>query len=174
MKLRVAIFFLSSAIMFVSCKSEEPKNEPKQTQNNQNMLPPKQEQANQQIVKQKNLDPKISEELIAVIKENIEATAAENKQRVLNTIHKDSPQMRSTIQGMDFVFTSFDMEFILEKIEVIEINGDDAKVYYVITRKAIRGEGFAPNRATGIHNMKKENGKWKIYKTEELSNEQIH
>ena len=41
------------------------------------------------------------------------------------------------------------------------------------TSRAVHGTGFAPTRATGIHWMKKENGKWKIFKTEYLSNEQI-
>jgi len=53
----------------------------------------------------------------------------------------------------------------------LELNGDEAKVYYIQTTQAIRGEGFAPTRVSGIHQMKKENGKWKIFKTEYLTNE---
>ena len=98
---------------------------------------------------------------------------AKDKDRVLKTIHKDCPQRRSTIQGMEYVFANFDMEFDLEKIEVLEITDEDAKVYYMQTTRAIRGQGYPPTRATGIHLMKKENGKWKIFKTEYLSNEQI-
>ena len=108
-----------------------------------------------------------------MIRENIAATQAKDKERVLKTIHKDCPQLRSTIQGMDFVFANYDMVFELEKIEVIELSGEDAKVYYMQTTRAIRGQGYPPTRATGIHIMKKENGKWKIFKTEYLSNEQI-
>jgi len=74
---------------------------------------------------------------------------------------------------MDFVFANFDMKFDLEKIEVLEVTGDDAKVYYMQTTRAVRGAGFPPTRATGIHHMKKENAKWKIFKTEYLTNEQI-
>ena len=81
-------------------------------------------------VKDLNIDPKIAAEIIGVIKENIAATQAKDKERVLKTIHKDCPQLRSTIQGMDYVFANFDMVFDLEKIEVIELSGEDAKVYY--------------------------------------------
>lgn len=169
------LFFLISITIlffFISCKSEEQKPKPKQMQGQQYVLPPKKEQQTP-IQKQSGIDPKITEELIAVIKENIAASEAEDKERVLKTIHKDSPQYKSTVNGMDFVFASYDMKFDLEQVEVLEVTGDDAKVYYMQVTRAIRGEGFAPTRATGIHHMKKENGKWKIFRTEYLNNEQI-
>jgi hypothetical protein len=173
--MKSVLIVLSLIIVFIlnSCKSEEQKNEPKQMQGQQYVLPPQQEQPQQTIEKQENIDPKIAAEIIGVVKENIAATQAEDKKRVLKTIHKDCPQRRSTIQGMDYVFANFDMVFDIEKMEVIEISGEDAKVYYVQTTRSIRGAGFAPTRASGIHLMKKEDGKWKIYKTEYLSNEQI-
>ena len=173
MKPRLIILLLTAVAIFSSCKSEEEKIETKPKQGETFVLPPQQEQSQQTIQKQVNIDPKIAAEIIGVIKENIAATQAEDKDRVLETIHKDCPQRRSTIQGMDYVFANFDMVFDLEKIEVIELSGEDAKVYYMQTTRAIRGQGYPPTRATGIHIMKKENGKWKIFKTEYLSNEQI-
>jgi len=172
MKSGLIILLLTATFIFCSCKSEEKiETTPKQGENY--VLPPQQEQPQQTIQKQENIDPKVAAEIIAVIKENIAATQAEDKERVMKTIHKDCPQLRSTIQGMDYVFANFDMIFDLEKIEVIELSGEDAKVYYMQTTRAIRGQGYPPTRATGIHIMKKENGKWKIFKTEYLSNEQI-
>jgi PBP1b-binding outer membrane lipoprotein LpoB len=172
MMYRIIILSLSILFIFISCNSEEKKQEPKQMQRQQNILPPQKEKPIQ-LTKQANIDPQIEAELIAVIKENVAATAAEDKERVLNTIAQDSPQRRSTINGMDYVFANFDMEFNLEEIEVLEVTNDEAKVYYMQTTRAIKGEGFAPTRATGIHILKKENGNWKIFKTEYLGNEQI-
>jgi len=171
MKSSLIIFLLAFLIIIISCKSEEEKIEPTQKQGETYVLPPKTEEPQQTIQKQENIDPKVSAEIIAVIKENIVATEAKDKERVINTISKDSPQLQSTINGMDYVFANFDMKFELEKVEVIELNGDEAKVYYIQTTQAIRGEGFAPTRVSGIHQMKKENGKWKIFKTEYLTNE---
>ena len=48
-----------------------------------NVLPPKTEQPQQPIQKQENIDPKVATEIIAVIKENIAATQAEDKERVI-------------------------------------------------------------------------------------------
>ena len=173
MKQGLIILLLNALLVFNSCKSEEEKIETTPKQGDTYVLPPQQEQPQQTIQKQENIDPKVAAEIIAVIRENIAATQAKDKERVLKTIHKDCPQLRSTIQGMDFVFANYDMVFELEKIEVIELSKEDAKVYYMQTTRAIRGQGYPPTRATGIHLMKKEDGKWKIFKTEYLSNEQI-
>ena len=171
MKSNLIIFSLAGLLILISCKSEDQKYEPKQLNKQQKILPPQIKQKQEPIIKQENIDPKVSAEIVAVVKENLDATKAKDKERVLKTIHKDSPQMQSTIQGMDYVFANFDMEFNLEKVEVISVNGDSAKVYYIQTTQAIRGKGFAPTRSSGIHTLKKENGKWKIFKTDYLSNE---
>ena len=171
MKSIPVIIIILFAIILNSCNSDEQKIEPKKIQNKQNFLPPENKQPQQPIVKQANIDPKVSTEIIAVVKENLTATAAKDKERVLKTIHSNSPQLQSTINGMDYVFANFDMEFNLEKVEVIEVNGDSAKVFYIQTTQAIRGEGFTPTRSSGIHILHKEEGVWKIYKTEYLGNE---
>ena len=171
MKQILIIILITFLLVSIGCKSEEEKIETTPKQGDTYVLPPQQQQ--QTIQKQENIDPKIAAELIAVIRENIAATEAKDKDRVLKTLHKDCPQRRSTIQGMEYVFANFDMKFDLEQIEVVEVTGEDAKVYYMQTTRAIRGEGFSPTRASGIHLMKKEDGKWKIFKTEYLTNEQI-
>lgn len=171
MKQILIIILFTFSLITIGCKSEEEKIETTPKQGDTYVLPPQQQQ--QTIQKQENIDPKIATELIAVIRENIAATEAKDKDRVLKTLHKDCPQRRSTIQGMEYVFANFDMKFDLEQIEVLEVTGEDAKVYYMQTTRAIRGEGFPPTRASGIHLMKKEDGKWKIFKTEYLTNEQI-
>jgi hypothetical protein len=174
MKAMLFVLSLNALIILSSCKSEEEKIETTPKQEDTFVLPPqKEEQRQTPIQKQENIDPKIAAEIIGVIKENIAATQAKDKARVLKTIHKDCPQLKSTIQGMDYVFANFDLVFVLEKIEVIELSADDAKVYYMQTTRAVRGTGFPPTRATGIHHMKRENGKWKIFETEYLTNEQI-
>jgi len=170
MKLNLTIVLLLSLFVLISCKSEEPKIEHKPITKPQNVQP-QETQEPIQLTKQENIDPKVEAAVIAVIKENIAATAAKDKERVLETITEDSPQRKSTINGMDYVFANFDMEFNLEQIEVLEVKGDEAKVYYVQTTQALRGEGFTPTRSSGIHILHKENGVWKIYKTEYLGNE---
>ena len=173
MKSILITLLLTFLIIVTSCKSEEEKIEPTQKQGKTYVLPPKSEEPQQPIQKQKNIDTKIAEKIIAVVKENLAATQAKDKKRVLKTIHKDCPQMRSTVEGMDYVFKNFDMVYNLEEADVLEVSGDEAKVYYVQTTRSIFGQGFQPNRSSGIHILKKENGEWKIFKTEYLGNEPI-
>ena len=125
------------------------------------------------IEKQDNIDKETAEGILAVIYENIDASMAEDTERVIATVHEDSPQRRSTVQGMEFVFSNYDLEYVLEKVEVIEITGDEAKVHYIQTTRALQGTGFANMRAEGIHHMKKSGNAWKIFRTENLGTEQI-
>ncbi|MFI5236945.1 MAG: hypothetical protein ACHQLA_03305 [Ignavibacteriales bacterium] len=172
MKQTLIILFVSIFYFFTGCKSQEEKPVTSDEQRQNQVLPPG-KITKEQIQKQQNIEPKIAAEIIELIKENLAATQAEDKERVLNTIHKDCPQMKSTKQGMDYVFANYNMVYNLEEAEVIEVLGEEAKVYYVQTTRSQGGQGFPPSRSSGYHILKKENGKWKIFKTEYLSNEQI-
>ena len=123
--------------------------------------------------KQDDINENIAEEILAVIYENLNATTAEDIERVLATLYVDNLQRRSTVKGMEFIFSNYDLEYVLEEVEVIEITGDKAKVYYIQTTRALQGTGFANMRAEGIHHMKKSGDAWKILRTENLGSEQI-
>lgn len=161
-----AVLILSA----VSCKKNEQTkpvttNQNIQQQKNINQSPP----PPPVIERQQNIDKKIAEEILAVVYENLNATIAEDSKRVLATIHKDSPQYQSTVQGLEYVFTNYDLEFDLEKTEVIEVTENDAKVHYIQTTRSVRGQGFINKRDEGIHHLKKQDGEWKIFKTENIS-----
>lgn len=175
-KFNKIIILISISLLIVSgCEKQkreivEKKEPPVITNNNPLSNVPLQET---KITKQEDIDEKTAEEILAVIYENLDATRAEDPKRVLATIHEDSPQRNSTMQGMEFVFSNFDLEYFLEKVEVNEIKGDEAKVYYMQTTRALQGTGFANMRAVGIHYMKKSGNSWKIFKTENMGTEQI-
>ena len=164
MKASLFSFFLLS-LHFVSFPGCESKDEERVLPERKLSLPPN-EQQQKPIVKQANIDPEVAKEIIGVIKENLDASNDENVEGVLATIHPESPQLKSTKEGMEFVFNSYDLEFIIEDIDVVEIDGDSAKVYYTQSTANTGPQQFADNRTAGFHVMKKSNGKWKIYKTE--------
>jgi len=165
MKILVLIFFPLLLLTFLSCESRvetPPKSNSDQQQNFTPPPPPV-------IEKQQNINPETAKEILAVVYENLEATKVENKQRVLATIHKDSPQYRSTVQGLDFVFANFDLDLVLEKAEVIQVSDTDAQVYYTQITRGVSGQGFQNKQDEGIHHLKKQDGHWKIFRTEYLS-----
>jgi hypothetical protein len=160
------IFIFSVLLIFLGCESKVETMPKKNLPQQQNITPPPQQRI---IEKQKNIDSTVAKEIIAVIKENLEATEIEDKERVLATIHRDSPQYDSTIRGLDFVLANYDLEFNLEKVEVIEVSESDAKVYYIQTTRAIKGQGFTNKKDEGIHHLKKYKGEWKIFQTEYIN-----
>lgn len=168
------VVLILSIVVLLSCenkKREEPEklNNP-QGNRSQNVLPPDKPV---NITRQSNIDKEIADKILAVVYENLDATNKEDVDRVMSTVHPDSPQRNSTIQGMEYVFNIYDLEFTLEDAEVIELNGENAKVHYTLFKKALNGQGFPNSKVEGIHELKKHNGEWKIFRTEEISATQI-
>lgn len=163
------VTFIIIFILF-GCDSERETTGLKDNQTQQTVPPPP---PKVQIKKQENIDPKAEKEILAVINENLEATRVEDKDRVLATIHKDSPQYNSTVQGLEFVFANYDLEFFMEKAEVIELSENDSKVYYILNTRSVKGRGFLNKRDEGIHHLKKQDGKWRIFRTENISTNPI-
>jgi hypothetical protein len=165
MKILLRVLFPLLLLTILSCESKvetPPKNNSDQQQNYTPPPPPV-------IQRQENINPQTAKEILAIVYENLEATKVENKERVMATIHKDSPQYRSTVQGLDFVFANFDLDLMLEKAEVIQASDTDAQVYYSQITRSVRGQGFQNKKDEGIHHLKKQDGQWKIFRTEYLS-----
>jgi len=163
---KVHLIILTIIFILVGCESKQESSVEREDQI-QEVIPPPPPKV--EIKKQENIDPKAEKEILTVINENLEATRAEDKDRVLATIHEDSPQYSSTVQGLEFVFMNYDLEFFMEKAEVMEISEIDAKVYYILTTRSLKGRGFLNKRDEGIHHLKKQDGKWRIYQTEIIS-----
>lgn len=160
--------------IFAGCKSSTDKK-PETTKqqpppvNNQTVTPP---QTQSQVEQKSALNAEVSKEIIAVIKKNMEATEKKDKQAVLNTIHKDSPQRESTIKGLDFVFKQYNFHFQLDDVRVLEVLGDSAVVYFKQTTIPVgKQQGVSANTAEGFDYMKKEGNEWKIYSTRFLNTE---
>ncbi|MGD8307371.1 MAG: hypothetical protein PVF17_12010 [Ignavibacteria bacterium] len=109
-----------------------------------------------------------------VIYRNLEATQAEEVDGVLETIHSESPQFKSTKTGMEFVFKNYDMVYELEYLRFLVINSEEVQALYQQSTKATSGVGFANTRSVGIHTLKIDiDGKWKIFSTEVISSQKL-
>jgi hypothetical protein len=124
-----------------------------------------------------NLTPeqkKLRLEAFGVVKENLEATQAEDTGRVVRTIHEDSPQLRSTREGMLFVFVNYDMAYQLEDMQLLAATYDEVKVLFKQTTKALKGTGFMNTRSIGVHTLKRsKDGNLKIFRSDFIKTEQI-
>ena len=160
------LIFVTIILILFGCDSKQETSGLKDDQIQETVTPPP---PKVQIKKQENIDPETEKEILAVIYENLEATRAEDKERVLATIHKNSPQYNSTVQGLEFVFANYDLEFFMEKAEVIELSENESKVYYILNTRSVKGRGFLNKSDEGIHHLKKQDGNWRIFRTENIS-----
>jgi hypothetical protein len=117
---------------------------------------------------------KLRLEAFGVIKENLVATQSEDTGRVVNTIHEDSPQLRSTREGMLFVFQNYDLVYELEDMQLLSATYNEVKVLCKQTTKSIKGSGFMNTRSIGVHTLRRsKDGKLKIFRSDFIKTEQF-
>lgn len=101
----------------------------------------------------------------SVIYANAKYMTEENLSEVKNTIHSSSPAFNATDNLVKELFRMYDLEYKVESVVIIEEMEDEAQVRFIQSTTKINGPEFRNNRLTGIHQLKKENGSWKIYNT---------
>jgi hypothetical protein len=110
--------------------------------------------------------PKTDGEITSVIYKNLNAMENKDIQSYMATIHEQSPIYAQTEQALPIYFNTFDLKCELKDVKVIEKSDQEAKVKFVQITKKVSGPAFRNNKLTGIHILKKSEGKWKIYNTE--------
>ena len=105
-------------------------------------------------------------EVTLVLYQNMRAAEDENLVAYMATIHELSPMYAATEQQMKQFFNTYDLEYELKDIEVIEKFEQEARVKFVQITRKVSGPAFRNNKVTGIHILRKSDGKWKIYNTE--------
>ncbi len=101
-----------------------------------------------------------------VIYKNTEAGNNEDVAEYINTMDKENKNYDRLEQMMNTIFQTYDLNYQVKDLKVIEIKDNEAKVKYVQITKKIKGPTFRDNRIEGIHTMHKTNGQWKIYDTQ--------
>lgn len=104
-----------------------------------------------------------------VVKMNAEYMDKEDLDGSLSTIHPESPAYESSKQMTSKLFEVYDLDYKLEKVELVEENKNEARVKFVQLTTKKSGPEFRNNRFTGVHILRKYNGNWKIYSTESVN-----
>ena len=174
------ILLLITFLLVVGCESNQDSSLDQEIQDRTGKVPNtdlQNQNTEPQLKPLTNLTPeqkRIRVEAFGIIKENLEATQAEDKDRVIRTIHEESPQLKSTKEGMVYVFQNFDMAYVLEDMRLLSANDDEVKVLFKQTTKSLKGTGFTNMRSVGIHTLKRsKDGKLKIFRSDYLKTEQI-
>jgi uncharacterized protein YchJ len=101
----------------------------------------------------------------SVIYANAKYMAEENLSAVMNTIHPESPVFENTRKLIQEIFNQFDLNYKIERLEILEENQEEARVRFVQVTRKVAGNDFTDNRMKGIHTLMKDGDSWKIFST---------
>jgi hypothetical protein len=98
-----------------------------------------------------------------VIMENLKATQAEDMDRMMKTIHTQSPSYLQTKQQIAPIFDNFDLSYRLLSYSYIGLDGEYAVARVKQATKKVSGPAFQNNELDLMQVFRKENGKWKFW-----------
>ena len=88
----------------------------------------------------------------------------------MGTIHPESPTFESTRDMMRYIFARLRLKYTLEKTEIVDVRGDEARIKVTQATQKISGNAaFRDNRVTIIHTLKRDGQKWKMFSSEAQS-----
>ncbi|GMU95566.1 hypothetical protein [Ignavibacterium album] len=90
----------------------------------------------------------------------------ENFDGVMSTIHPESPSYKMTETLVKKIFDTYDLNYKIEKISLVEQKDKEAKVEFIQVTTKIKGPDFKNNRTYGVHTLKLDGDSWKIFSTE--------
>jgi len=116
------------------------------------------------------VDPATAKELKDVISSNLYACSKRNLTMAMGTIHPESPTVDSSRDMMRYIFARLRLKYTLEKTEVIDVRGGEARIKVTQATQKISGNAaFRDNRVTIIHTLKRDGQKWKMFSSEAQS-----
>jgi hypothetical protein len=101
--------------------------------------------------------------LKSVLMENLTATENEDIDRMMETIHTQSPSYLQTRQKMEAIFENFDLSYNLLSFAYFGFDGKYAVARVKQVTKKKSGPAFRDNEINVLHVFRKENGKWKFW-----------
>ena len=101
-----------------------------------------------------------------VINKNIAAGNDEDVNAYMETIDKDNRNYNRMQDMMNTNYSTYDLNYQVRDIKILELKDNEAKVQFVQTTKKIKGPTFRNNRIIGVHTMHKTSDGWKIYDTQ--------
>ncbi|MEI9894039.1 MAG: hypothetical protein WDN28_09160 [Chthoniobacter sp.] len=104
--------------------------------------------------------------LFQTVEDNVHALEKKDVDAVMATIHPQAPSFESTREIVGEMFKAVDLKYSLSDLKIVTASPDEARVSFVQRTEKTGGTGgFQNNIVQGIHTLRPDNGKWKIYRT---------
>lgn len=104
--------------------------------------------------------------VMAAVQGNYDAMNTEDIDAYMSYINVDSTVFEATEQQIEVMFEVYDVRVKATDMEVIEIEGDVARVRVVQETINENDEAFQDNKSTIVHTLNKVDGDWKITTSE--------
>ncbi len=92
----------------------------------------------------------------------------------MSTIHPESESFETTENLLKQLFKVYDLNYKIEKLEVVDENDQEAVVNFTQVTTKINGPDFKDNRIRGTHILRKDGDSWKIFSTKITETEYLN
>jgi hypothetical protein len=103
------------------------------------------------------------EDVRLVIYENQNTANREDLEGYMATIHPRAGGRSLTRNAMQELFVKYDLHYKVEALEVMEVDGKEARVAFALTTRKVNGPAFRDNFIKGVMILHLDDGSWKIY-----------
>lgn len=108
--------------------------------------------------------------LFQVIEDNVHAVEKKDVEAVMATIHPKAPSFGSTREIVGEMFKVLELKCSLSDLKVVTASPEEARVDFIQKTEKIGGSGeFQNNIVKGVHILRPDEGKWKIFNTIQTS-----
>lgn len=105
----------------------------------------------------------VAAELKTVVQANLEATQGEDLDKVMATVHTQSPSYLGTKQAMPDLFENFDLNYNILSLKVVGTDDEYAYARVKQETKKVAGPAFRDNQVDMLQIFRKEDDKWKFW-----------
>jgi hypothetical protein len=104
---------------------------------------------------------------VECVKANLAAMDKGDMKALVDTIHPESPDYLQMPDLARKILTTYKLKFTLEEVEVERVTKEAVHVRFVQVTKRIAGpEDFPDNRMEGMHVVRRDGNRWKIWYTQ--------
>ncbi|HSI11796.1 MAG TPA: nuclear transport factor 2 family protein [Chthoniobacter sp.] len=108
--------------------------------------------------------------LFKAIEDNVHALEKKDMDAVMATIHPKAPSFGSTREFVGELFKALDLKCDLSDLQVVTASPEEARVSFTQKTEKTGGTGeFQNNIEKGVHILRPDEGKWKIFNTIQIS-----
>ena len=104
--------------------------------------------------------------VLSTVKDNVNAMQNKDLEGVMATVHPDSPSFGSTREVLQDLFKKYDLRITLSDLKIVSATPEEVKVSFVQKTERLKGPvDLQSSVCDGVHTLRKDHGKWKIYNT---------